>query len=532
MRKFFIILLLSCANAQDRSTRIDCYTEAIVDKHLVNQTLCEKRGCIWNPVDELGDEVCRVVLVIRLVGVHPFYVGLAPDGMTYGVLLWNSNAQEITEGPAPHLIYRTIGGQIEMYFFPGPTFEEVIKQYQQVVGNPFLPAYWALGFQLCRYGYKNLTDMQAAVNRTINAGIPFDVAYADIDYMNEYKDFTYGTEWAGLPEYVDYLHSIGMHNILIFDPALEVDYDPFQRALQQNASFISWPSAELVPQDVNGQYPMLDGTDIMLGVVWPDKHVAFPDFLDPSLDTSNWWMNEVIKFDGMWIDMNEPFNFGTSTNFTNYPDDPKQHNDTQLFCPFQGNYSTFDAPPYQTMSVFQWGNDVTRTFKFTHVSPNPSRFTQFQPGCIVRLNPSISAKNTSYANGYLPVQAHWYSVYDYNYGMLMTNGHQSLPAPTDYLIPVFVRAGYIVPRQKPGMTTVASRMNEFQLLIALANSSNNNFVATGELYWDDGETIVEDFGTHNYYHFLYKFTLNQNTAMLNITRDRNAEKKISGPEFM
>ncbi len=48
----------------------------------------------------------------------------------------------------------------------------------------------------------------------------------------------------------------------------------------------------------------------------PDKHTAFPDFLDPTSKTTQWWAGEVsrfyqhVAFDGMWIDMNEPSNFG------------------------------------------------------------------------------------------------------------------------------------------------------------------------------------------------------------------------------
>lgn len=81
-------------------------------------------------------------------GVQPFYLGLEPDGKAHGVLIFNSNAQEITTGPAPHLIYRTIGGQLDIYFFAGPKPEDVIRQYQQLVGTPILPAYWALGYQV------------------------------------------------------------------------------------------------------------------------------------------------------------------------------------------------------------------------------------------------------------------------------------------------------------------------------------------------------------------------------------------------
>ncbi len=51
--------------------------------------------------------------------------------------------------------------------FLGPTPENVIKQYTELVGRPFLPPFYALGFQLCRYGYNSLANLKAAVDRTI-----------------------------------------------------------------------------------------------------------------------------------------------------------------------------------------------------------------------------------------------------------------------------------------------------------------------------------------------------------------------------
>lgn len=59
---------------------------------------------------------------------------------------------------------------------------------------------------------------------------------------------------------------------------------------------MEWPREDMVPQDINGQYPMVAGTKIMLGCVWPDKHVAFPDFLDPTGNTNDWWVNEFKEF--------------------------------------------------------------------------------------------------------------------------------------------------------------------------------------------------------------------------------------------
>ncbi|KAE9546267.1 hypothetical protein FO519_010521, partial [Halicephalobus sp. NKZ332] len=48
---------------------------------------------------------------LNYYGVHPFYVALNPsNSKAHGVFIFNSNAQEVTLGPAPHLTYRTIGG--------------------------------------------------------------------------------------------------------------------------------------------------------------------------------------------------------------------------------------------------------------------------------------------------------------------------------------------------------------------------------------------------------------------------------------
>uniref|UniRef100_A0A914DF42 Glycosyl hydrolase family 31 C-terminal domain-containing protein n=1 Tax=Acrobeloides nanus TaxID=290746 RepID=A0A914DF42_9BILA len=74
---------------------------------------------------------------------------------------------------------------------------------------------------------------------------------------------------------------------------------------------------------------------------------------------------------------------------------------------------------------------------------------------------------------YLPKDSQWYSIYDYSYGQVQPSGYETYPAPMDYLIPVFVRGGHILPRQRPGMTTTASRKNELQLLIALEMSSES-----------------------------------------------------------
>ncbi|KAK2141238.1 hypothetical protein LSH36_1136g01048 [Paralvinella palmiformis] len=252
-----------------------------------------KRWAMWTRDQATTDS--------NLYGSHPFYLNVEQSSNAHGVLFLNANAQEVTLQPAPALTYRTIGGILDMYFFLGPTPEEVIQQYTMSVGTPVMPPYWALGFQLCRWGYTDLDHLKAAVGRMRLYDIPHDVQYGDIDYMDGYKDFTIDpVNFAGLPEYVQQLKSEGTRFVIILDPAISNtpspgEYPPLDRGNAENV----WV------RDYTGSNPQE-------GQVWPGM-VYFPDYTRSA--TEQWWTNECVLFkdeldyEGLWIDMNEPANF-------------------------------------------------------------------------------------------------------------------------------------------------------------------------------------------------------------------------------
>uniref|UniRef100_A0A672GPQ1 Maltase n=1 Tax=Salarias fasciatus TaxID=181472 RepID=A0A672GPQ1_SALFA len=235
-------------------------------------------------------------------GVHPFYMGLENTADAHGVLLLNSNAMDVTFQPTPALTYRTLGGILDFYMILGPTPEMVVQEYT-LIGRPVLPAYWSLGFQLCRYGYKDDTEIKNLYEDMKAAGIPYDVQYADIDYMVRQMDFTLDKEFQGLPAFVDKIRSEGMRFIFMLDPAIsgnETNYLTFERGKAQDV-FIKWPTTL--------------SDDIVWGKVRGNvAYTAFPDFFRQR--TADWWQNEMreyyektLKFDGIWIDMNEPASF-------------------------------------------------------------------------------------------------------------------------------------------------------------------------------------------------------------------------------
>jgi alpha-glucosidase (family GH31 glycosyl hydrolase) len=61
-----------------------------------------------------------------------------------------------------------------------------------------------------------------------------------------------------------------------------------------------------------------------------------------------------------------------------------------------------------------------------------------------------------------------------------------LDAPLEK-INVYVRGGFIIPMQIPGANLMIGRRNPFTLLVAQSASGN----ATGNLFWDDGDSIGE-----------------------------------------
>ena len=128
-----------------------------------------------------------------------------------------------------------------------------------------MPPYWALGFQISRYGYTDLNDMKSVLTRFQNYKIPLDTQVADIDHYDLRRDFTVDPiNWKGLDVYFDYLHSIGMKTVMILDPALVVNYTgywPFETGKGKDV-FITWPGT---PED-NLDYADTNSS-IMVGFV-------------------------------------------------------------------------------------------------------------------------------------------------------------------------------------------------------------------------------------------------------------------------
>uniref|UniRef100_A0A8D2QC49 P-type domain-containing protein n=1 Tax=Zonotrichia albicollis TaxID=44394 RepID=A0A8D2QC49_ZONAL len=505
----------------------------------------------------------------NLYGVHPFYMCVEPDANAHGVLLLNSNAQDVTLSPNPSLTFRTIGGILDFYLFMGPTPENVVQQYTEAIGRPHMPAYWALGFQLSRWGYNSLDVLKETVDRMKHYDIPYDVQHYDIDYMERRLDFTYDkVNFAGLPEFIKEMKKNGKHNILILDPFIAKDEEPgTYRPYELGQEMGVW---------VNNS----DGVTPAVGQAWPPGDCVFPDYSNPR--TVEWWtqlcleFKDVLDYDGIWIDMNEPSNFmrgqipGCADTEVNNPPYTPSISDRSLsektLCP---DSKTYLGDHYNTHSLFGWAqteptyNAVKQaTGKRPYVlsrstfvgsgkhtahwlGDNFSQWKDLRRSVIgiMEFNlfgiPFIGADicgfnyNTTYElclrwmqlGSFYPFSRNHnsegnmvskqnefakisratlrirYSLLPYLYTLFYEShvyggtvglkvpsswkkSHVTVSAPLNK-IPLYIRGGNILPQQAPATTTTESRLNPFELLIALDEQGE----ASGSLFWDDGDSI-------------------------------------------
>ncbi|CAG2172235.1 unnamed protein product, partial [Oppiella nova] len=261
-------------------------------------------------------------------GVHPFYTVLESDGKAHGVLFLNSNAMDYTFLPEPALSIKSMGGVLDFFVFLGDNPEHVIQLYTSVIGRSTMPPFWGLGYQLCRYGWKDTQSVKEVIDRNLKEKVPLDVMYADIDYMDKFEDFTYDHgAFAGLPElFKSTITNNNFHWTVILDPIIEANNPKYQSFIDgyKDDVFVKW-SKSVAVKDRHNPADVPTDKDTYYGRMWPHGPAAFPDYFKNITDL--WWRKQIkdfhaaLPFDALWIDMNDPSNFDDKcpNNTLDYP---------------------------------------------------------------------------------------------------------------------------------------------------------------------------------------------------------------------
>ena len=185
-----------------------------------------------------------------------------------------------------------------LYVIEGETPYEIVKQFRKIIGRSYIPPKFAFGFGQSRWGYKTKEDFRRAADGYRENHIPIDMIYMDIDYMQDFKDFTLNEEhFKDFPEFVKEMKTRNIRLIPIIDAGVKIEegYRVYEEGVR------------------NGYFcKRADGSNFV-AAVWPG-YTHFPDVLNP--EARRWFggcyralINQGIE--GFWNDMNEPAIFYT-----------------------------------------------------------------------------------------------------------------------------------------------------------------------------------------------------------------------------
>ena len=228
----------------------------------------------------------------------PFYIGIH-HGLNYGILLDNSYRSIFNFGASNDRFsfFSADDGEMDYYFIYHKKVADILKSYTDLTGRMELPPLWALGYQQCRWSYTPDTEVLNVARTFRQKKIPADVIYLDIDYMDEYKIFTWHPKNFPNPEkLISKLKQMDFSTAVIVDPGIKVEegYKAYDEGLAYE-HFIKYPDGKF-----------------WTAQVWPGW-CHFPDFTDP--DTRDWWGEQFMGYvnmgiEGFWNDMNEIATWG------------------------------------------------------------------------------------------------------------------------------------------------------------------------------------------------------------------------------
>ncbi len=180
-----------------------------------------------------------------------------------------------------------------LYVITGESAYDVTKQFRRIIGKSYIAPKYAFGYGQSRWGYKTADDIETVVSRYRDNQIPIDMVYLDIDYMQDYKDFTVNPErFPDFPQFVQKMKENRIHLIPIIDAGVKIEdgYDVYEEGVEK------------------GYFCKREDGSNFVAAVWPGW-THFPDMLNPEVREWFGGKYEILTsagIDGFWNDMNEP----------------------------------------------------------------------------------------------------------------------------------------------------------------------------------------------------------------------------------
>ena len=251
-----------------------------------------KRG--WHYITNNTDESRHSEDKLSFYGAHNFL--LVRDGSTcFGLFVDFPGKVYYDIGYTRHDLFsfHTETPDYDLYLLSGGNENAICKEFRTLIGRSYIPPKWAFGLAQSRWGYKTEEDVREVARQYKEHDLPLDMICMDIDYMQDYADFTVNKErFPDLAKLSADLKAQGIRLVPIIDAGVRID-----------------PNDPTCTEGLEKGYfcKKADGTPFV-AAVWPGK-AYFADFLRPEVRE---WFGHKYKaltdcgIEGFWNDMNEP----------------------------------------------------------------------------------------------------------------------------------------------------------------------------------------------------------------------------------
>ena len=251
-----------------------------------------KRG--WHYIANNTDESRHSEDKLSFYGAHNFL--LVRDGSTcFGLFVDFPGKVYYDIGYTRHDLFsfHTETPDYDLYLLSGGNENAVCKEFRTLIGRSYIPPKWAFGLAQSRWGYKTEEDVREVARQYKEHDLPLDMICMDIEYMQDYADFTVNKErFPDLAKLSADLKAQGIRLVPIIDAGVRID-----------------PNDPTCTEGLEKGYfcKKADGTPFV-AAVWPGK-AYFADFLRPEVRE---WFGHKYKaltdcgIEGFWNDMNEP----------------------------------------------------------------------------------------------------------------------------------------------------------------------------------------------------------------------------------
>lgn len=260
-----------------------------------------KRG--FRYVSDNTDEPLHTEDKLSLYGSHNFFV-VRDREEEFGLFFDYPARMEFDMGftDRSQIVVTVPDKNLYIYFITGCDLKSITSQFRKMIGKSYIAPVWGFGYGQSRYSYMDENEVREVVNGYRREGIPLDMIYLDIHYMEDYKDFTVDKKrFPHFPAFVEEMREQGVRLIPIMDAGIK-----------NEEGFEVYDDAK-----AKGFFCTNEDSSLFSAGVWPGWS-NLPDFLRP--EVREWFGEQYGMFtdvgiEGFWNDMNEPALFYTGWSF-------------------------------------------------------------------------------------------------------------------------------------------------------------------------------------------------------------------------